>query len=62
MTKRILEKMAKTLGRDHDSVSGAVDEELKTVLDEHLDQIAAAHVSVHADHHASTPTPGEGGT
>ena len=55
MAKKMLEKMSRKLGRRQNDESKIVDEELSAVLDEHLDRIAAAHKSVHNDHHSSSP-------
>ena len=58
MSKKLLKKLSTILNRDEatpSAVDGEVEARLNTVLEEHLDIIAAMHQSNHASHHGSTP-------
>jgi hypothetical protein len=60
MKQNLLQSLAQRLRRTEASEQGgaidqAVSSRLNAVLDEHLDKIAAAHNSVHGNHHGSTP-------
>jgi hypothetical protein len=59
MAKKKLEKIAAKLGIQKSPSKSAPDaaktERLESVLDDHLDQIAAAHQSTHGDNHWSVP-------
>lgn len=59
MSKKLLKKLSSVIASPEDSTASisALENRLSTVLEEHLDVIAAAHTSQHASHHASTPNP-----
>ncbi len=60
MADTLLSRLARTLTRDQTDVSEAqrqVSSELTQVLDEHLENIAAAHGSSHYSVHGSHPDP-----
>jgi hypothetical protein len=59
MSKKLLKKLSSVIASPEDTTApiSEVDSRLSTVLEEHLDVIAAAHQSQHSSHHASTPGP-----
>jgi hypothetical protein len=57
MSKKLLNKLSSIIANPEKSndVDTAGENRLNTVLDDHLDVIAAAHTSSHGSNHASTP-------
>ncbi len=59
MSSEILKKLSAKLnvkGSNNKNIDSELDLRSKQILDVHLDQIAAAHASVHGDHHGSVPS------
>lgn len=55
MSKKLLKKLSSIIANPETSNDLDAENRLNTVLDDHLDVIAAAHTSSHGSNHASTP-------
>lgn len=57
MSEKLLKKLSSIIANPESSkdIDPAGENRLNTVLDDHLDVIAAAHTSSHGSNHASTP-------
>lgn len=58
MSSKILKSLSAKLNLKADNdknIDSELDLRSKQILDEHLEKIAAAHSSVHGDHHGSVP-------
>jgi len=56
MSDKLLKKLSSIIANpESNDLDAAGENRLNTVLDDHLDVIAAAHVSSHGSNHGSTP-------
>lgn len=57
MSKNLLKKLSSVIASPGEKATSlsTVENRLTTVLEDHLDVIAAAHTSTHGSNHASTP-------